>query len=251
MISQTHSRCACILMTFLAGLLIQSRQSAAAIGEKSAADKTTQTKAKATPKRNFADYYNQRCERMTADIAALPPSTTATIVMLGDSITEGFRARELSGLPVINMGISGDQIDMATTTGGVLRRAQIVKTAHPAHIFLLIGINDFGSSKPIVKAEAQYAALVKKLIADNPRAKLHLQSILPTRGRYAFHKPTIISMNDNIKRIAAENGADYIDLFAQVADEQGLLREDFTRDGLHLVPAGYEVWTRTVEERIK
>jgi len=154
-------------------------------------------------------------------------------------------------LPVINMGINSDQIDMATTTGGVLRRTDIVKMARPAHIFLLIGINDFGSSKPIAKAQEQYAAVVKKLIADNPQAKLHLQSILPTNGRYAFHKPTINAMNEFIKRLAAENGVDYIDLYSQVADAQGLLRQDITRDGLHLMPNGYSIWTRIVEEKVK
>jgi lysophospholipase L1-like esterase len=193
-------------------------------------------------------HFRARVTTITRDIESLSPDTTRTVVLLGDSITEGFRVKELAGWRVVNEGISSDHIAVPDGEGGVLSRIGLVAKARPAHVFLMIGINDFGSSKTLDVAQKHYEEVVAALRETVPDARLHLQSLIPTSGRFSFHNPTVNEMNLRIRRIARENGADYIDIYSLVADEAGQLRKDFTRDGLHLLPPAYAKWQTKLEE---
>lgn len=49
-------------------------------------------------------------------------------------------------------------------------------------------------------------------------------------------------MNRSYARIAAESGAIYVDLWPALAQADGSIRPEMTRDGLHLSLAGYAAW---------
>jgi N-acetyl-anhydromuramyl-L-alanine amidase AmpD/lysophospholipase L1-like esterase len=205
----------------------------------------------AKPRWNFFRHYANRLEDIEKAIAALPPETTGTVVLLGDSITEWHPAKTLGGLPVVNMGISGDHAWYPPeTTGGVARRVPLVAKAKPSDIFLMIGINDLGASKSLDALERHHRIVIASLREQVPGARLHIQSILPTRDRFAFHLPNIREANRRLQRIAQEAGADYINLFDLMTDEQGELRADFTGDGLHLHRPAYEIWTAALEKHL-
>lgn len=211
---------------------------------------TTSTASATTAPRtwDFLGHYNKRLAAITADVEKLSGETTDVVVLLGDSLTEGFKITDLSGRCVVNMGISGDQIDMTTQPAGIRRRAELVKRVNPQHIFLLIGINDFGSGKSLEDAQAQYRGLVDILVQQSPKAKLHIQSLLPTSGKYAKHLPKVNAMNEFLKKMSAEKNLDYLDLFSLMANEKGEIRAEFTTEGLHLTPAAYEAWKNLLEQ---
>lgn len=215
----------------------------------SSAQPQTSPTATARPKWDFPGHFKKRVAAMEADVASLTPGTTGVVVLLGDSLTEGNKVKELCGRRVVNMGISGDQIEIETTMG-VRNRLDILERANPADIFLLIGINDFGSSKPIETAKQQYAGVVREVRKRMPDAKLHIQSLLPTSGRFAFHVSTVRAMNEYLQKLAAEQKLEYIDLFSKMADEKGEFRPVFTTEGLHLTPVAYELWNAVLEERL-
>lgn len=218
---------------------------------KTESEKMKEKKTTAPVTWNFFAHYQARLDKIKASIAELPPDTTSTVVLLGDSITEGFRVKELAGMRVVNMGISGDQIAMDRPDGGVLARVNLLAQAKPAHVFLLIGINDFGSSKPLEKAKRQYEELVRAIRTTVPEAKLHLQSLLPTSGRYSHHNKNVNVMNTFLRELAQREGLDFIDLHTLMSGEQGELRKDWTGDGLHLLPPAYEAWKRVLEEKLR
>ena len=200
---------------------------------------------------NFFRHYVNRLEDTEKAIAALPPDTTATIVLLGDSITEGHPAKTLGGLPVVNMGISGDHAWYPPeTTGGVARRVPLVAKAKPSDVFLMIGINDLAARKTLDALEQHHRIVVNSLREQVPNARIHIQSILPTRGRLAFLLADIKEANRRLQQIAAEAGADYINLFDLMTDDEEELREDYTGDGLHLLKPAYEVWTAALEQQL-
>lgn len=202
------------------------------------------------PAWDFPAHYRARCAQIREGIAALPEGAE-TVVLLGDSISEGHPAQQLGGFAVVNQGISGDQIDMPDRPGGgVLRRIELAIQARPVHLFLLIGINDFGDSKPLNVAVEQYLTLVAALRDGLPWTRLALQSVLPTRDAYSRHLPIVRAMNSHIHGIASQCGADYLDLFQRMADAQGYLHSEFTNDGLHLTKAGYAAWTEILERTI-
>lgn len=197
-------------------------------------------------------HYRERCKQIEASVGALPSSTTATVVLLGDSITEGHPSKQLGGLSVMNQGIGSDRIDVPTSSAGVRQRLAFVAKARPAHLFLMIGINDLGwGGETTDTIKAQYTDLVKALTQALPNTTIHLQSVLPTRGKQANLVPGVIELNSHIRHLAEKYRLDYIDLFDLVRDEKNELRKDLTYDGVHLNAEGYKIWIRVMEERLK
>lgn len=199
---------------------------------------------------DFFAHWRARRAKIAEECGSLDAATTGTVVLLGDSITEGHPAKRIAGRRVINMGIGGDQIAMDGAEGGVRNRLEFLSQARPAHVFLLIGINDLGASKPLTIAKRQYEDLVAAIRATVPSAQLHLQSILPTRGRFAHLNSRVEELNIFICQVAAREKCDFVDLWSVMADENGELRAEYTRDGLHLVAPAYEKWIAVLEERV-
>lgn len=177
------------------------------------------------------------------------PVTPTDIVFLGNSITDGGEFQELFGMEnVLNRGIRSDRID------GVRKRLDQVTDGHPQKIFLLIGINDVADSRNTpATLGAKYEKLVKEIREKSPETQLYLQSVMPINNDFKRYKSLIGRekiiplFNEEIKRIALENGAVYIDLWGALADpESGKMQKRFTNDGLHLTGAGYRAWTDAV-----
>jgi lysophospholipase L1-like esterase len=164
------------------------------------------------------------------------PSQSGRIVFLGDSITEaGIWDEWFPDLPVLNRGVGGDSV------GGVHARLATA-IADPLAVSLLIGTNDLsglGHSRDIGRIADQTRALVGDIQDRAPKATLLLNSVMPRRRSMAT---AIRDLNDRYAKIAAEAGATYVDLWPVLADSDGAIRRNFTRDHLHLNGVGYEAW---------
>lgn len=174
------------------------------------------------------------------------------VVLVGDSITEGFDVGSyFPGRRVLNRGIGADVIGNALPGDdprGVLRRLDAsVFDCAATDVFLLIGINDLNSGRTPDVMEEGYRELLGRLKNEAPRVRVHVQSVLPTRGDHARRNPAVRDVNARLKRLAGEFGFDYIDLHSLMADEKGELKAEFTDDGLHLTPPAYAVWRGEVE----
>jgi lysophospholipase L1-like esterase len=174
------------------------------------------------------------------------------VVLLGDSITEGFDVPTyFPGRRVINRGIGGDVIGNALPEEdhrGVLRRLdESVFHSAATDVFLMIGINDLGSGRePEVMAEG-YRDLLQQLKSQAPLVRVHVQSLLPTRGEFAKHNAPVLDFNQRIKKLAEEFGYDYLDIHRLMADDQGELKAEYTGDGLHLNAEAYKQWQSEIE----
>lgn len=174
------------------------------------------------------------------------------VVLLGDSITEGFETEKyFPGRRVLNRGIGADVIGNALPADdnrGILRRMdESVFDCAPTDVFLLIGINDLGSGRTPEVMEAGYREILEQLKKKAPAVRVHIQSVLPTRDRYAKHNVNVNDFNGRLQKLAKEYGHDYIDLHSLMADEKGELKAEFTGDGLHLKPDAYRIWKAEVE----
>ncbi len=173
------------------------------------------------------------------------------VVLLGDSITEGFDvSKHFGGRRVLNRGIGGDVIGNALATNdarGVLRRLDnSVFECAATDVFLLIGINDLGSGRSVDVMEQGYREILKRIHETAPAVRVHVQSVLPTRGNYAKHNAPVREFNERLRKLAAEFGYDYIDLHKFMVDDQGELKEELTADGLHLNQKAYATWRAEV-----
>jgi len=195
-------------------------------------------------------YYFDRIETFRKENASLKDSKWKYIVLLGDSLTEGFDAQKyLPGRHVVNRGIAADHV--GTGARGVLKRLDSsVFDCKPSHVFLMIGVNDLGddmTTGSIRRIAACYRDICATIIKRAPDVKLYLLSCLPTAKKYARLNPSILNLNSRIREIAGEMHLAYIDLHSLMKDERGELRQEYTREGLHLTPAAYLVWARAIE----
>ena len=167
------------------------------------------------------------------------------VVFMGDSLTEGWNFGAPGGVfaarPYINRGISGQ-----TTSQMVLRFHQDVIALQPKVVVILGGTNDIaGDTGPVTLdgIEANLAAMAEMAVEN--RIRVVLCSILPV---YDFDwapglipAPKIIAMNDRIRDYAAEHGHVYVDYHSAMKDQRGGLPAKLSANGVHPLPAGYEI----------
>jgi lysophospholipase L1-like esterase len=165
------------------------------------------------------------------------------ILFLGDSLIEYFDWEErLSAHRVKNLGISGETVEWLLE-----RIPRIVKT-HPRAdmIFIMTGINNVAMDETgIIEPYREVLAL---LTDAYPAALIFIHSLLPTL--LPFLRPeTIISMNEALKRLAAETGTRFLDVHSAFVQDD--LPRLLSPDGIHVSAAGYEVWSGVVEKAME
>ena len=162
----------------------------------------------------------------------------AYIILLGDSITEGFPTETLlKEFPVVNKGVSGDRTDR------VLERLnRDVFDLNPSAVFLLIGINDIGSGFSNNTLLVNYERAIIRMTKKAPGIKLFVESILPTRGIDNRPLERIQLLNVEIHKLAMKYGIKFLDIYPLFVNGTGELAEEFSDDGLHLTLAAYEKW---------
>ncbi|MBD0335792.1 MAG: lysophospholipase [Cyanobacteria bacterium Co-bin13] len=201
--------------------------------------------------RHYLDYQQwvALLEQEAAAIAARnDPRQT---VLLGDSLTLWFPQELLPGRRTwINQAISGDNSD------GLRQRLYILDQTNPETVFVMIGINDLIWGKPEAQLIDNTRAIVRYLRDTHPDTQIVVQSLLPHgnesatwEGRdrlLALPNERIRAVNTELRQIADDNGAYYLDLYPLFANGEGSLRADLTTDGLHLNWQGYIVWRTAI-----
>lgn len=191
-------------------------------------------------------HYKNRLAEIDTLLSSLPAEAASNLVLLGDSLSERHPAAHLRGRRVVNMGISGDQGDHPEA--GMLRRVPMVARAHPAEVFVLVGINDLNNGKAPEEVARDQGRVIENLEQVVPQARLFIQSVLPTRGEFRHLLSGTIRTNQLLRPLVENRGHTYVDLASEMRDADGQLREELTDDGVHLSPAGYDAWTALIEE---
>jgi lysophospholipase L1-like esterase len=176
------------------------------------------------------------------------PLTKKDFVFLGNSITAGADWAKLLGIPKAkNRGISGD------ITYGVLERLQEVIDRKPAKVFILIGINDISRNIPDEMILNNYKKIIARIRAGSKQTQIYFYTLLPVNSSFEKFKnhygkdEHILYLNDEIRKLAAKKVA-IIDLYPAFLDKDNHLRAELTKDGLHLIPEGYQVWKALLEK---
>ena len=157
-------------------------------------------------------------------------------VMVGDSLSMWFPSDRLPADQLwLNQAISGD------TTQGVLNRLNDFAQARPSTVYVMAGINDLKRGVDQRQVLDNLEQIIQQLRSTHPEAQIVVQSLLPTRG-VPISNQQINQVNQELRTIARQNGAVYLDLHDQVMDGNGQLQARLTTDGLHLSPSGYDVW---------
>jgi lysophospholipase L1-like esterase len=190
--------------------------------------------------------------------AALPPPSpdAPRVVFLGDSITDKWNlAAYFPGKPYVNRGIGGQ-----VTPQMVVRFHADVVALKPAAVVILGGVNDVQGvlqveSEPQI--EANYAAMAEMAQANGIRPIF--TAILPVnnyaeaaRSVLDERKPAELDrINAWLKAYCAAHDYGFIDYGPALRDDKGLMRADYSTDGVHPTPAAYAVMAPIAEKVIE
>lgn len=230
--------------------------SATIVAASTAVSAPTATKNPA-PKPNLAAFFKQHWTDLVKSYREQNKKgyPEKNVILLGDSITEGFKVEKyFPDRHILNRGIGADVIGNKLPQSdkrGILRRMdESVFDCNPSDVFLLIGINDLGMGHKPDVIEAGDREILERIKKKAPNVHVHIQSLLPTRGNYAKHNANVIDVNKRLQKLAKEFGYDYIDLHSKMTDDNGELKKDFTNDGLHLKPDAYKVWKAEINRKM-
>ena len=177
------------------------------------------------------------------------------IVFFGDSITSGYKIEEFYPKNnVINSGTGGD------TTENLLERMEDVYKYNPSKVFILIGINDLNRGKSIDEILDNIQRIVNNIKTNRKCTNIYIESVYPINRNvfedkdYSFNNDisndTIKELNDRLSNLCKENSIQYIDVYNNLIDSEGNLKEDYTKEGLHLTDLGYFKVTSSLSKYI-
>jgi len=190
----------------------------------------------------------------TVTVEVVPLLSVTRFVAFGDSITEGVLAsgeltassypaelkRQLTSrystqdFVVQNRGIGGER-----TTDGVRRFAGVLSADNPEVVLLLEGVNDLaqGDQSQISVLVGSLRTMIQQGQGRGIRVCLGTRLPEVPGGSRTGALPLIVPANDQIRALAATQGATLVDLYQAFA---GMERALIGVDGLHPNEMGYQ-----------
>ena len=175
------------------------------------------------------------------------------ILFAGSSLMEQFPIYEFLqdfDLPytVYNRGVGG------FTTAELLENMEdCIYALQPRHIFLNIGTNDLNGPDYSQQALIErYTQILQGIRERLPQTRLYLLAYYPINatvgGRIPYMKAVLAhrtnerinAANAAVQELAAQFGAQFLDLNGPLRDENGELKEEYTIEGMHMYANGYK-----------
>ncbi len=204
----------------------------------------------------YTDDYGELKRYREADAALKPPVPGENrVVFVGDSITDYWKLADyFPGKPYINRGIDGQ-----TTPQMLVRFRQDVIDLHPKVLVVLAGTNDVAGVTGRARnedIEANYASMAE--LAGRHNIHVVFSSLLPVYNYTEDAKESfalrpaerILALNRWLKDYCARKDLVYLDYFAALVDDHGMIKRALSDDGLHPNPAGYRVMAPLAEKAI-
>ena len=178
----------------------------------------------------------RRYHLANADAVKLP-DTTRKVVMMGDSITDGWPGQ--AGTFYNDNGLVGRGIGGQVSAQMLVRFMADVVALRPKAVHIMAGTNDIAQNQdpydPVattqnLQAMANLASVygIKVIMASVPPA-----DHFPWRPEVGNPVEKIKALNDWIKSVCAAQNYTYVDYWPALATEAGALRPDFGSDGVH------------------
>lgn len=164
------------------------------------------------------------------------------VAFLGDSLTDGYDVKSYyPDYLVVNRGIGGD------TTFDLENRLQVsLYDLKPKVIVMLIGANNFKTMFD------NYENILKGFQQHVPNSKVILLSLTSMSKEWGKNNNIAKENNIKIQQLAIKYNYEFIDLYNPLLNPTtNEIYEEYTTDGGHLTPKGYEVLTKCITPVIK
>ena len=182
----------------------------------------------------------------------------ADALMIGDSRTVGlyeygdmadvtsFMARESAS--IYDLFKDDEKLDYTPKGKETTRRTlkDLLSKAKFKKIYISVGVNELGVPDTKDYYE-EFRKVVTKINKLQPDALIYIQGIMHVSKNMSstdrvYNNRAIVQRNKAIATLANGRNIFYIDMNADLCDENGDLKEEFTGDGIHLKAASCERW---------
>ncbi len=188
-----------------------------------------------------ADWFRKLWQQRRAEWAGRVERDRGAVVLLGDSITQGWGddfTGWFPGLKVANRGISGD-----TTRGVLIRLDEDVLALQPKAVVLLIGTNDLEEKATPEIIAANLKRILEALARPNPALPVILCQVMPSTASLKRSAEQIRAVNQlYAKAIYGNTNVTLVETWPLFADPKGDARPAEFPDLLHPNHAGYAKW---------
>lgn len=164
------------------------------------------------------------------------------VAFIGDSLTDGYDLKKYYPQYITaNRGISGD------TTVGLEERLQVsLYDLKPKVVVMLIGANNMDSMLQ------NYERILVSIRDNLPDTRLIVLSLTSMSGEWGKKNQLAAYNNVQLKLLAEKYSLEFVDLYSALLNpEDGEIFDEYTTDGGHLTPLGYEVLTREITPAIE
>jgi lysophospholipase L1-like esterase len=168
------------------------------------------------------------------------------LVVVGDSIAAGGRhwAGEIGLFPLQTRNLGGNGYTIFQIAGQIAD----AKTYKPEWLVVFGGTNDaFQLREGRISLEQIRGDLEKLLDAAAPVPVVY---VLPPPTEYADVTATLETVRGEIVDVLKERGVPFVDSVQLLGNEQGLLKKEYSSDGVHLKAAAYDLLGGKIQEII-
>jgi lysophospholipase L1-like esterase len=210
---------------------------------------TAQPPELAPPPRLFDPFakWEKNIAAIEKRLAADPPRPGGVFFVGSSSIVQWNLNKWFPEKGYVNVGFGGSVIADSTHFA-----SRIVTPFKPATIVFYAGDNDIAAGRKAAEVDADFRAFVAAVRKDNPACRVLYLPVKPSVARWKkFDEQT--KANALVRAFCEkETGLVYVDIVAPMLRADGTPDPDlFVKDGLHLSPKGYELWTATVGRALR
>ena len=148
-------------------------------------------------------------------------------------------AQRFAGLPIVNRGFGGSQM----TDVNQYVKETVIRYS-PRIVVLYAGDNDINAGRTADQVFAEYETFARAVLDADSTTDIVFLPIKPSLQRWALW-PVMRALNERVRAYAkASTHLHYVDLATPMLGPDAKPRPDlFIEDGLHMTPAGYDVWS--------
>ncbi len=184
------------------------------------------------------------------------------VLIIGDSIIEGWFNEDLGQCKVLNIGFgSGTVSDVLAFLDGLEENLDLKDVrSHIKSTVIAIGVNDTKRRESLPENYVEewsksYEEMLSKAL-EMGLGKVYVSTILPVEkgrslGDLYFDPILIESLNNSIRSIAQQKNVELVDSSAYFVKASQDGANSFTVDGVHLDPEGYQILDSAIAQSLE
>lgn len=169
-------------------------------------------------------------------------------IIAGDSMIAYMNLNHYGFDEWMNMGIAGD------TTEGLMNRLNEIKRQFPKKVIISIGSNDLVLTTLNQQGIIEH---IKKIYDElSKESEVYVLSLTPVNDLLPISNHTFIAnrrnkdIQDINQQLKAYFQTCFIDVSSELLDAHLLLREELTKDGIHLNHEGYLIYAKNIKKQL-